>query len=256
MLPAEFMFAGLTVAGFTRMSQQAVSNPSFGGNITHLDLSCLALESLEVMEAAAAAAAASGGGLPPIGSTVSLAAAAAAAAAAASSSSSQSVVPEQLAAAAAVGPSVQPYPLLFPESWCKRLTSLSLDWVKADGQSLQNPLQQTLNLCSNLTRLSLVGYQGSVDNLLSSVAAAGANLMHLNLQHSQVSDAGLAAVAAAFPKLQSLYLSYCRNVGDQGLQQLLGMSQLAELDLFNTPCVSAGAVASIARWAQLELVES
>jgi hypothetical protein len=56
----------------------------------------------------------------------------------------------------------------------------------------------------------LVGYQGSVDALLEAAAGTGAALSRLNLQHSQVTDAGLAVAAAAFPKLAVLYLCYCR----------------------------------------------
>jgi hypothetical protein len=79
-----------------------------------------------------------------------------------------------------------------------------------DGIVLQAHLAATLQQCPNLTRLSLVGYQGSVDDLLQSAASTGAALSHLNLQHSQVSDAGLSLAAAAFPKLVSIYLCYCR----------------------------------------------
>jgi hypothetical protein len=75
---------------------------------------------------------------------------------------------------------------------------------------LQPHLTATLQQCPNLTRLSLVGYQGSVDALLQAVAGAGAVLSQLNLQHSQVTDAGLAVAAAAFPKLAVLFLCYCR----------------------------------------------
>lgn len=49
------------------------------------------------------------------------------------------------------------------------------------------------------------------------------------------------------PCLQMLFLSYCRQVGDAGLEHVLGMARLEELDLYNTPCVSAAAVARIAR---------
>ncbi|WIA36892.1 hypothetical protein OEZ86_008140 [Tetradesmus obliquus] len=133
-------------------------------------------------------------------------------------------------------------------SWCQQLTSLSLDWLKVDGTVLQPHLTATLQQCPKLSKLSLVGYQGSVDELLGSLAATGAALSHLNLQHSQVSDAGLQLAAAAFPKLASIYLCYCRNVGDHGLLQLLALPHLEELDLYNTPCVSAAAVAKLARY--------
>lgn len=77
-------------------------------------------------------------------------------------------------------------PPLIPADWCSRLTSLSLDWLKVDGDLLQGPLQATLGLCGQLQKLSLVGYQGCVDALLPCVAASGAAVTHLNLQHSQV----------------------------------------------------------------------
>lgn len=63
----------------------------------------------------------------------------------------------------------------------------------------------------------------------------------------QVTDMGLAVAAMRLPKLQLLYLSYCRNIGDAGLDHVGAMGQLQELDLYNTPCVSAAAVARIAR---------
>jgi hypothetical protein len=78
------------------------------------------------------------------------------------------------------------YAPLIPPDWCSRLQGLSLDWLKVDGQMLQGPLQATLRCCSSLRKLSLVGYPGSVDALLSCVADAGAAVTHLNLQHSQV----------------------------------------------------------------------
>eukprot|EP00878_Enallax_costatus_P020469 GHUV01021643.1.p1 GENE.GHUV01021643.1~~GHUV01021643.1.p1 ORF type:complete len:610 (+),score=106.89 GHUV01021643.1:124-1953(+) len=257
MLPAEFMFPGLSISGFSRMSQLAISNPAFGARLTDLDLSCLALEPLEATEAAAAASVGSSGLLPAIGSSVALATHAAAAIASAAAANAtissvaqatqQSAFDIQSAAAAAAAPQ-----LILPIAWCNRLTSLSLDWLKVDGQPLQIPLENTLSHCNNLSRLSLVGYQGNVDRLLASVAAAGGSkqasgLRQLNLQHSQITDQGLAAVVKAFPQLSALYLGYCRNVGDQGLMQLLGMKGLVRLDLFNTPCVSAGAVADLAR---------
>jgi hypothetical protein len=49
------------------------------------------------------------------------------------------------------------------------------------------------------------------------------------------------------PGLKVLYISYCRQIGDPGLEQVLRMGSLEELDLYNTPCVSAAAVARIAR---------
>lgn len=63
----------------------------------------------------------------------------------------------------------------------------------------------------------------------------------------QVTDAGLVVAAQQLPKLQVLYLSYCRQIGDAGLEHVLKMWQLQELDLYNTPCVSAAAVARVAR---------
>lgn len=63
----------------------------------------------------------------------------------------------------------------------------------------------------------------------------------------QVTDAGLAVAATRMPQLQVLYLSYCRQIGDVGLDHVLQMGKLEELDLYNTPCVSAAAVARIAR---------
>jgi len=63
----------------------------------------------------------------------------------------------------------------------------------------------------------------------------------------QVTDAGLVVAAQQLPKLQVLYLSYCRQIGDAGLEHVLKMRQLQELDLYNTPCVSAAAVARVAR---------
>lgn len=63
----------------------------------------------------------------------------------------------------------------------------------------------------------------------------------------QVTDAGLAVAATRMPGLKVLYISYCRQIGDPGLEQVLRMGSLEELDLYNTPCVSAAAVARIAR---------
>jgi hypothetical protein len=65
--------------------------------------------------------------------------------------------------------------------------------------------------------------------------------------HPQVTDAGLAVAAMRMPRLQVLYLSYCRQIGDPGLEHVLQMGRLEELDLYNTPCVSAAAVARMAR---------
>jgi hypothetical protein len=65
--------------------------------------------------------------------------------------------------------------------------------------------------------------------------------------YMQVTDAGLAVASARMPQLQALYVSYCRQVGDVGLDHVLLMAKLEELDLYNTPCVSAAAVARIAR---------
>lgn len=80
---------------------------------------------------------------------------------------------------------------LIPADWCARLTSLSLDWLKVEGAVLQGPLLATLGCCSSLCKLSLVGYHGDVDALLPAVAAAGASIKTLNLQHSQVRLVGV-----------------------------------------------------------------
>lgn len=79
-----------------------------------------------------------------------------------------------------------------------------------DGQVLQAALEATISHCPKLSKLSLIGYQGSVDCLLTAAASTGAKLAALNLQHSQVTDAGLVTAVAAFPQLRSIYLCYCR----------------------------------------------
>lgn len=66
-----------------------------------------------------------------------------------------------------------------------------------------------------------------------------------------MTDVGLAIAAQHMPSLQVLYLSYCRQTGDAGLEHVLKMNRLEELDLYNTPCVSAAAVARVARYVQL-----
>eukprot|EP00879_Flechtneria_rotunda_P027195 GHRR01029075.1.p1 GENE.GHRR01029075.1~~GHRR01029075.1.p1 ORF type:complete len:541 (+),score=200.10 GHRR01029075.1:907-2529(+) len=139
-------------------------------------------------------------------------------------------------------------PLVIPVTWCAQLVALSLDWLKADGEVLQANLFKTLTHCSRLQQLSLVGYQGNADQLLAAAAMAGAHLTSINLQHSQVTDAGLAAAATDFPQLASLHLSYCRHAGDAGLSHVLDMQHLQELGLYSTPCVSAVAVAKLARY--------
>lgn len=78
------------------------------------------------------------------------------------------------------------------------------------------------------------------------------SLMSLNAADVlQVTDAGLAIAGQHMPSLRVLYLSYCRQTGDAGLEHVLKMNKLEELDLYNTPCVSAAAVARVARYVQL-----
>jgi hypothetical protein len=75
----------------------------------------------------------------------------------------------------------------------------------------------------------------------------------LTFECVQATDAGLAVAAQHMPSLRVLYLSYCRQTGDTGLEHVLKMERLEELDLYNTPCVSAAAVARVARYVQLKL---
>jgi hypothetical protein len=261
MLPAEYMFAGLSVGGLSRMA----AGNGVGSQLTSLDLSCLAYEPQQQQEqqqeptsaaqlltvtadaAAAAPVAAVGPGVQavPAGGAVSVVAAAMSLLATSPGSSSSSILSSSPVASddsssssgygsvasaiarlsldssssssgtakalswegagnpasqstaccpatdsqEAVNISIKGVcfaPPLIPADWCSRLTTLSLDWLKVDGDLLQGPLQSTLGLCENLQRLSLVGYQGCVDALLPCVAASGAALTHLNLQHSQV----------------------------------------------------------------------
>jgi hypothetical protein len=205
MLPADYMFAGLSVAGLKKVA--AVKGA--GAKLTSLDLSCLALEQQQeqqeapVLPAGIAAAtvvvnnAANSNGSSNTADAAAQQQAAVTAARSSSSSSSSdaaggtsssSLVPLQQAQESLASRLLSPL-LLIPAAWCLQLTSLNLDWLKVDGSALQESLVATLQCCSSLHRLSLVGYQGSVDGLLAAASeAAGprAGIKQLNLQHSQV----------------------------------------------------------------------
>jgi hypothetical protein len=253
MLPAEYMFAGLSVSGLSKMA----AGNGVGAKLTSLDLSCLAYEqqqeqpaeqalllpaaaaAVAALEAAAAATAAAAAVSSPASSSGS--SSSSADGVDSSSSSSYSSVATAIARLSldspgssnsssssarsrcswngsptsstllqeadaqlstsdqadssrnpgldlSQNPSVRMFEPLIPADWCSRLNSLSLDWLKVpmEGRVLQGPLQATLMCCSSLAKLSLVGYNGIVDALLSCVADAGAAVTQLNLQHSQV----------------------------------------------------------------------
>lgn len=48
---------------------------------------------------------------------------------------------------------------------CRGLSSLSLDWIKAEPRRVQAPLAAALAACSGLRQLSLEGYQGSIEEV-------------------------------------------------------------------------------------------
>ena len=73
--------------------------------------------------------------------------------------------------------------------------------------------------------------------LLAAAAAAAPPLRALNLQHTGVTDAGLAQLGASFPRLNSLQLSYCRSITDAGLRELAALMQLQSLCVYNAPKV-------------------
>jgi hypothetical protein len=240
MLPAEYMFAGLSVSGLSKMA----AGKGVGAKLKSLDLSCLAYEQQQeqpveqalLLPAAAAAAVAALEAVAVVSATTAAASiftssrgssssssadgaessrssySSVATAIArlsldrsGSSSSSSTLVEEadlQLSTSDQAGSTRHPglevsqsqthsgriCESLLPADWCSRLNSLSLDWLKVpmEGRVLQGPLQATMRCCSSLAKLSLVGYNGDVDALLSCVADAGAAVTHLNLQHSQV----------------------------------------------------------------------
>jgi hypothetical protein len=54
---------------------------------------------------------------------------------------------------------------LLPLGLCRQLVRLSLDWCKCDVLTLQLPLVSAMQSCSSLEHLSLVGYQGDVEEV-------------------------------------------------------------------------------------------
>jgi hypothetical protein len=256
MLPAEYMFAGLSVSGLSKMA----AGKGVGAKLKSLDLSCLAYEQQQeqpveqalLLPAAAAAAVAALEAVAVVSATTAAASIFTSGRGSSSSSSadgadssrssyssvataiarlsldrsgssssssstsstrswngtpasSSTLVEEadlQLSTSDQAGSTRHPglevsqsqthsgriCESLLPADWCSRLNSLSLDWLKVpmEGRVLQGPLQATMRCCSSLAKLSLVGYNGDVDALLSCVADAGAAVTHLNLQHSQV----------------------------------------------------------------------
>ena len=62
---------------------------------------------------------------------------------------------------------------LLPLDLCRQLVKLCLDWCKCDVLSLQLPLVAAMQSCSRLEHLSLVGYQGDVEEVRGGGAGAG-----------------------------------------------------------------------------------
>jgi hypothetical protein len=60
--------------------------------------------------------------------------------------------------------STQEGPLLAPQG-CARLHHLGLDWLKLRRSCLDRQLALTLAACTALTSLSLMGYQGGIDQV-------------------------------------------------------------------------------------------
>ncbi len=83
--------------------------------------------------------------------------------------------------------------------------------------------------------------------VLQRLAQAGAPLRHLNLQHTDITNAGLDAIARALPHLHTLHLSYCRRVTDDGVARLAAAKKLHTLDVYNAPYVSEWAIRDLAR---------
>ena len=65
------------------------------------------------------------------------------------------------------------------------------------------------------------------------------NLVHLDLCHSNVDNAGLEKLQA-IPKLRTLYLAYCKGMTDEGAEQLAQMTGLESLNVANTGLTAAG----------------
>lgn len=83
--------------------------------------------------------------------------------------------------------------------------------------------------------------------ILKAIAHCHPPLKDLNLQHTALTDDALGVLAEEFPKLQSLYLSYCRNMHDTGLAHLHRLSELHTLDLYNVPLISDDAIAQLTK---------
>ena len=63
--------------------------------------------------------------------------------------------------------SAQEGPTLLAPAGCARLQHLGLDWLKLRRSCLDSQVVHTLAACTALTSLSLMGYQGSIDEVRS-----------------------------------------------------------------------------------------
>lgn len=79
---------------------------------------------------------------------------------------------------------------------------------------------------------------GAKDEHLALLAPIAGNITWLNLAGTQVTDGGLAAVAA-MPRLTNLHLERT-GIGDAGLVHLAGLANLEYLNLFGTKVTDAG----------------
>ena len=103
-------------------------------------------------------------------------------------------------------------------------------------------------LCPGLTILQARGSTGIRESVLSDLLSGCAELATLGIAHCDVSDAALAALGAACPRLQSLDITGCSQITDVGLSHVAsGCTALHTLKAAQCMRVTDAGITAVAR---------
>lgn len=142
----------------------------------------------------------------------------------------------------------------------KSLEQLSVDFNNIPGVAWKGASRANLKtLTVGETPFGLEGFQaikgmnslehlnvynaGLVEHKAADVFGSFPNLRILNAGANAVTDAGMVEFFKGLKNLEELHLGSNRNITDRGLAALVGMKKLRLLDVNNTNCGQAGALA-------------
>jgi len=121
----------------------------------------------------------------------------------------------------------------------KKLTSLDVSFCQT---VTDEPLKSWANL-QGLERLFMSHCRSITnDGIRSLNTLPKLKQFHLSSSHQLITDEGVELIAAQFPNLEILDLSYCKKITDAGIQHLSQLKSLQTLDLSCCPSISDEAV--------------